>query len=263
MRGRLGLLLLALALPARAETVVIPGPESVLLRGELLLPDGPAVAPAIVALHGCGGPYPQRDAQWGEMLRGRGHIVLFPDSFGSRGLGSQCRETRRDVTAVGLRRRDALAAAQWLADRPGTPPGGVVLMGWSDGGSTVLAAGRDHPTRRGLIRGLVAFYPGCGAAARLGGWQPVAPMLLLHGEADDWTPIWPCRALAAEAGPVVRFVAYPGAWHNFDVDIPVRQMRNIPSSQRGDGVVHVGGDMAGRLDALARVPGFLAALPPR
>jgi dienelactone hydrolase len=257
------LLLLLVAAPAWAETVTIPGPEGVELRARLLLPEGAPVAPAIVALHGCGGPYPQRDAQWGEVLRRHGHIVLFPDSFGSRGLGSQCREQRRTVTAAGLRRRDALAAAQWLHDRPRTPPGGVVLMGWSDGGSTVLAAGRDHPTRRGLIRGLVAFYPGCGAAARLGGWQPAAPMLLLHGEADDWTPIWPCRALAEEAGPVVTLVAYPGAWHNFDVDIPVRQMRDIPSSRRGDGIVHVGGDMAARADAMARIPAFLAALPVR
>lgn len=255
------LFLLLIAAPARGETVTLPGPDGVVLRAELLLPDGPAVAPAIVALHGCGGPYAQRDRQWGEVLRGRGHIVLFPDSFGSRDADSQCRETRQVATPLGLRRRDALAAAQWLADRPGTPPGGVVLMGWSHGGSTVLAAGRDHPTRRGLIRGLVAFYPGCGPVARLGGWQPVAPMLLLHGEADDWTPIWPCRALAEEAGPVVTFVAYPGAWHNFDVDIPVRQLRNIPSSQRGDGVVHAGGDPAARADALTRVPAFLAALP--
>jgi len=255
------LLLLLFAAPARGESVTIPGPEGIELRATLLLPDGAAVGPAIVALHGCGGPYAQRDAQWGEMLRGRGHIVLFPDSFGSRGLGSQCREQQRAVSAAGLRRRDALAAAQWLFDRPGTPAGGVVLMGWSHGGSTVLAAGRDHPTRRGLIRGLVAFYPGCGAAARLGGWQPVAPMLLLHGEADDWTPIWSCRALAEEAGPVVTLVAYPGAWHNFDVDMPVRQLRDIPFSQRGDGVVHTGGDPAARADALARVAAFLDALP--
>lgn len=256
-------LLLLLTLPARAETVTIPGPEGVELRAELLLPEGVPVAPAVVALHGCGGPYPQRDAQWGEWLRRHGHIVLFPDSFGSRGLGSQCREARRAVTASGLRRRDALAAAQWLYDRPGTPPGGVVLLGWSDGGSTVLAAGRDHPTRRGLIRGLVAFYPGCRTAANLGGWQPVAPMLLLHGEEDDWTPIRPCRHLAEEVGAALTLVAYPGAWHNFDVDIPVRQMRNIPSSQRGDGIVHTGGDPAARADAMARVPAFLAGLPTR
>jgi len=43
----------------------------------------------------------------------------------------------------------------------------------------------------------------------------------------------------------------------------VRQMRNIPSSQRGDGIVHTGGDPAAREDALTRVPAFLATLPVR
>ncbi len=256
------LILLLIATSAHGETVTLPGPDGTVLRAELLLPEGgAAVAPAIVALHGCGGPYVQRDKQWGEVLRGRGHIVLFPDSFGSRGLGSQCREAARAVTAGGLRRRDALAAARWLAAQPGTPPGGVVLMGWSDGGSTVLAAAHDPEARDGaLIRGLVAFYPGCRRAIP-GGWRPVAPLLVLHGEADDWTPIGPCRAAAEASGAVVTFVAYPDAFHNFDVDIPVRQLRNIPSSQRGDGLVHVGGDPAARADALARVPAFLAALP--
>jgi dienelactone hydrolase len=134
------LLLLLVAAPAWAETVTIPGPDGVELRARLLLPEG---APAIVALHGCGGPYPQRDAQWGEVLRRHGHIVLFPDSFGSRGLGSQCREQRRTVTAAGLRRRDALAAAQWLHDRPGTPPGVLPRMRCRGAAGRLAAGGAD------------------------------------------------------------------------------------------------------------------------
>ncbi len=264
MMGRFALLLLVLALPARAETVVIPGPEGVSLRATLLLPDGPAVAPAIVALHGCGGLSPLLERRWGAALRERGHIVLFPDSFASRGLGSQCREQQRVVTAGGLRRLDALAAARWLATRPGTPAGGVVLMGWSDGGSTVLAAGRAAAELEpGLLRGLVAFYPGCRGTARNLAWRPAAPLLMLHGEADDWTPIAPCRDLAARVGAAVTLLAYPGAQHGFDVEAPMRVLRNIPSSQRDDGTVHVGGDPAARADALVRVPAFLAGLPPR
>lgn len=254
--------LLLLAGPAAAATVTLPGPDGIELRADLLLPDGPPVAPAVVALHGCGGPYPARDATWGAALRARGHIVLFPDSFGSRGLGSQCRVRQRVATASGLRRDDALAAARWLADRPGTPPGGVALMGWSDGGSTVLAAARRMPgLEPGLLRGLVAFYPGCWPVRREAGWAPAAPLLILHGEADDWTPIAPCRTLA-ETVPGVSLVAYPDAVHDFDVDTPVRQLRNIPRSQREDKVVHVGGDPAARADAFARVPAFLAGLPP-
>jgi len=73
------------------QHVRIPEPGGVVLDAALVRPAGPVLAPAVVALHGCGGPVPSRDAQWAEALAGQGHIVLLPDSFGSRGLGSQCR----------------------------------------------------------------------------------------------------------------------------------------------------------------------------
>lgn len=263
MRRALAAILMLLAGPAMAETVRIPGPDGVTLSAELVLPPGPAVAPAIVALHGCGGPYPARDRQWTRALSTAGHILLFPDSFGSRGLGPQCRVRHRQVTAGGLRRRDALAAAVWLAARPGTPPGGVALLGWSDGGSTVLAALRAAPDLpAGLLRGAVAFYPGCRAAAASHVWQPSAPLLILHGAEDDWTPVAPCRVLAARHAPTVSLHAYPGAYHDFDVPVPLRVLHGIPTSQNPDGHVHAGGNPAARADALARVPRYFAALPP-
>ena len=260
----LALFLMLLAAPVGAEPVRIPGPGGIVLLAELVLPDGPPVAPTIVALHGCGGAFPARDKQWAAVLQARGHIVVFPDSFGSRGLGSQCRERQRVATSGGLRREDALAAARWLGARPGTPAGGVALVGWSDGGSTVLAAGRATAgLEPGLLRGLVAFYPGCRPAVRDEGWRAAAPLLLLHGADDDWTPIAPCRALAAQHPGAITLVAYPGAYHDFDIEAPVRMLHNIPSSQRDDGAVHVGGDPAARADALARVPAFLAGLAAR
>jgi poly(3-hydroxybutyrate) depolymerase len=68
--------------------------EATLFRPEIAV----AGDAAVVALHGCGGPYPARDTQWRDRLLGRDrlladcHILLFPDSFGSRGLRSQCRK---------------------------------------------------------------------------------------------------------------------------------------------------------------------------
>ena len=118
------------------ERVSVPGPNGVNLDAALVLPAGQARAPPIVALHGCGGPFPSRDGQWAALLAKAGHIVLLPDSFGSRGLVSQCAMKERGVTPAGLRRDDAIDAAQWLAARPATPPGGVALIGWSNGGST-------------------------------------------------------------------------------------------------------------------------------
>ena len=174
---------------AHAERVQIPGPDGIMLQAELFRPDNPQPVAAIVALHGCGGAFPARDTQWREILLAAGHVVVFPDSFGSRGLKSQCQVRDRIANSGGLRRLDALAAARWLTAQPSVPRGGVVLLGWSDGGSTVLAtgeAGRDTPP--GLIKGLIAFYPGCAGASRKPGWQPVAKLMILMGESDDWTP---------------------------------------------------------------------------
>ena len=127
------------------ERVSVPGPNGVHLEAALVLPEGQTRAPPIVALHGCGGPFPSRDGQWAVLLAKAGHIVLLPDSFGSRGLGSQCAMKEREVTPAELRRQDAIDTALWLAARPGTPPGGVALIGWSNGGSTVLETAPAWP----------------------------------------------------------------------------------------------------------------------
>ena len=242
-----------LALPVRAEPVLVPGPDGVMLQAELFRPDGP-VRGAVVALHGCGGKFPARDAQWRDALLAAGQVVLFPDSFVSRGLGSQCRvkEADRVATSYGLRRRDAIAAGEWLMRREGMP---VVLLGWSDGGSTVMAtarAGRGLPA--GVFRRFIAFYPGCRGAAAAAGWKAEGPVDNLLGAADDWTPIAPCRALAGR----VTLHEFAGAYHDFDAPRPVRVLRNIPSSQNADFTVHAGGDPVARAAAMVLVPRLLA-----
>ena len=86
---------LALALPGVA---VAQTPERVdispSLFGMIYRPQGQGPFPAVVAMHGCSGlgnsrtPVSDRHAEWGAALAARGFIVLFPDSFRSRGLGS-------------------------------------------------------------------------------------------------------------------------------------------------------------------------------
>ncbi len=232
-----------------------------MLNADLFPAQGRTRGAAIVALHGCSGPFHSRDDAWAHQLAAEGHTVLLPDSFGSRGLGSQCSARSRPVTAAGLRRQDAIAVLRWLAERPGTPPGGLVLMGWADGGTTVLAAGRKLPDLpAGLIRGMIAFYPGCKGAAETKDWTPAAPLLILIGESDDWTPSAPCHALADKSGGKVTLVTYPDTYHEFDVPgRPVLVRSGLARSTNGP--AHTGTNEAARADAMRRVPAFIASLP--
>jgi dienelactone hydrolase len=257
------LLLLAFLTHAgpRVHRVAIPAPGGVTLDAALVQPDGPPHGPAVVALHGCSGPFASRDGSWAVVLAHAGHIVLLPDSFGSRGLGSQCEVADRSVDASHVRRGDAIAAATWLSRQPGTPPGGIDLVGWSNGGTTVMyTVARQPDLPSGLFRRFVAFYPGCRTESQDARWQPSGPLMILVGALDDWTPAGPCRTVAARFPHLVTLVVQPDAYHDFDApDRPVTEHSGLATPPGGTGHAHTGTNAAARQDALRRVPAFLDA----
>ena len=243
--------------PSGPETVEIAD-GAVVLRARFAQPPGVPRAPAVIALHGCGGPWAQRDRQWERILTQDGHPALFPDSFGSRGLGSQCKVSHRTVSPGRERRADTVAAIDWMMGRPAMPAGGVVVMGWSNGGSTVLATAAEGVTPPGSVRGFVALYPGCGAFERRAAWRPSAPVLILMGETDDWTPAAPCHALAARFPDRITLVTYPDTFHDFDVPgRPVRTRDGLAYTAGGTSLAHTGTNEASRADAIRRVLAFL------
>jgi dienelactone hydrolase len=89
------------------------------------------------------------------------------------------------------------------------------------------------------------------------GYRAIAPLLILAGELDDWTPAAPCQRLAAHAsaeGQPVSIVVYPRAYHSFDSYVPVMR---VPEALQGRGAT-IGGDNAAREDSITRVEAFLA-----
>lgn len=260
------------ALIARAEAkpeIVRIQAEEVELTAALYKPSGPGPHPAVIALHGCGGlfnaqgtPSARHDA-WGEKLAEAGFVVLMPDSFKSRGLGSQCGFVSRAIRASRERVADMLAAKIWLQARPEVKRTAISLVGWSHGGSTVLAAIRqdrrpadDAPD----IARAVAFYPGCRAQIESPGFRARLPLLILMGDADDWTPAAPCKALvsaAADRGEPVQIKLYADAYHDFDhPNRPLTQRAGAATAPTGTATV--GTNASARQDALWRVPAFLA-----
>ncbi|MBV8921654.1 dienelactone hydrolase family protein [Bradyrhizobium sp.] len=242
---------------------------SVALRAELFKPDGDGPFPTVIALHGCGGlggrsePVQARYRDWAEQLVKDGSAVLLPDSFGSRGLGPQCRINERRLSARRERVSDILAARQWLVQQSWTRHDRISLIGWGNGASALLWAVRPQLSPRGAepdFRSAIAFYPDCTLSAGLG-WSARVPTLLLIGAKDDVTPSPACRQMidgARGRSALTRIVVYPGAYHDFDrPNLPLQV--NAPSAdgaspERG----HLGSDPEARADAQKLVTKWLA-----
>ncbi len=254
------------------QHVTFAGPAKgpAVLQAEWFPPAGATgPVPAIIALHGCGGSTRSdgrplsRTVDWTERWLEAGYAVLWPDSYGSRRLGPQC-ETRKRSVFPHQRAQDAQAAARWLASQPGIDAKRIALVGWSNGGSTVLYAVRTGgPTPAPDFRTAIAFYPGCRApqerALREGApWAARLPLTILIGAADDWTPAEPCREIGKRKG--VRYIEYEGAYHDFDErDTPIRVRRGLTYSADGSGTAHRGTDPKARAAAIAEVTAILAA----
>jgi len=220
--------------------------------------------PAIVALHGCGGLFAasgkisSRHMDWAERWAAAGYVVLLPDSFRSRGIEAICEVKERTVFPRD-RARDAAVAADWLAAQPFIDKGRIALIGWSHGGSSTLwSLSQGYAPSSAEFKLAIAFYPGCRVPLARGQWPPRAPVTILIGAADDWTPPAPCRTLAA-AHTGFHYVEYPNAVHGFDAPAQPRRSRTgIAYSGRGDGKVEVGTDPAARAAAITEVTRLLA-----
>src|SRR5262245_17413712 len=242
-------------------------------------PHGPGPFPAVVIMHDCSGLGPTSSGapnRWARELVGRGYVVLVPDSFTTRGYpGGVCTDASPRRTDVSPARRvaDAYATLAYARTLPSVDGQRVGLMGGSHGGSTTLAAmiAPEHDTdalareRRAGFVAAVALYPACArpsGARRMDTavYRPVAPVLILIGERDDWTPAEPCRKLAEsarEAGYPVSITIYPGAHHSFDSNNPVRYVaaRVNANSPSGFGAT-TGGDPAAWDDSIRAVATF-------
>jgi dienelactone hydrolase len=249
--------------------------EPTLLSVESRLPalwwpvDASGPRPAVIALHGCSGLYRRGEAtgrverryrDYAARLNAAGIHMLAPDSFAARGVAEICvdRGAARRISPE-VRGDDVRAALRWLAAQPQVDAGRIVLLGWSHGAMTVLAAvNAARGNAVAPLAGAVAFYPGCRVQAR----EPFAlrqPLLLLLGEADDWTPMGPCLELAQrlrEAAPNADLTVrtYADAHHGFDGTGP---LRHRPEVLGGRGA-HVGGHPPARAAALADFDAFLA-----
>lgn len=155
-----------------------------------------------------------------------GAVLLVP---GCAGAGEHIARAARDLTQSGF----AVATLDWpsgacraddaaagvpaierallrLAAVPGVDRTRLHLVGWAEGGASVLAA-----MARTGVRSAAAFYPSC---AGLREWRPTGPVLLMMGENDTVAPPETCLAAVSRAQDADKVLAirYGGAAHGFD-----------------------------------------------
>ena len=276
MRNKLALsfalsgLLFALPASASPQEASFNSLDGTLLKAWVFQSKDAAPKGTVIALHGCGGLYARSGPRKGQLngrhqamadlLVANGYGVVFPDSLTPRGETELCTQKMagRKISQT-ERRADTLAALAWVSAQPwaqrrtGRTP--IALLGWSHGGSAVLAATdatradvREQPLRAVVA---IAFYPGCSASLKAN-YQPSAPLVLMLGELDDWTAPGPCIALGKEAGAEVN--VYPGSYHGFDSPSGEVLLRtDVPDGVNPGRGVHAGPNPVAREQAYARL----------
>jgi dienelactone hydrolase len=264
-----------------SSTTVLPNPsfQSIALisrnaeeiKGYLFRPQGNGPFPAIIALHGCSGLFLKsgemnsRDLEWGKRLSENGYVVLFPDSFNSRGYDEICTRPEKGDLPKTIRPYDAFAALKWLQSQTFVKKDKVALMGWSNGGSTLLwAVDRNSNARpvdlRFDFKIAIAFYPGCYHADLVENWANKIPTEILIGALDNWTEPKYCLSLVrrSDQNPPLKIKVYPDAYHDFDrPNSPVHEyggLSGIPSHRNS---ATVGTNEVARAQAIAKAMALL------
>ena len=244
---------------------------------EIVKPEGAGPFPAIVMLHDCSGLGERSSGaprRWAKELVRQGYVIAIPDSFSTRGhAGGVCVDpspSRNDVSPL-RRVPDAYEALAYLRALPYVDGQRIGVMGGSHGGATTLATVGSFPIdpstlaeqkRHGFVAA-IALYPGCAPYQRRApAYQPVAPLLILIGERDDWTPAAPCVELIGAANRAVAqpsIKVYPGAHHAFDGTSPVRFVAaRVNANAPGGRGATTGGNAEAWADSIREVSAFFA-----
>lgn len=270
----------------RAYQAVLPVPNQTDILLHIFTPANTPKG-VLIALHGCGGllstitkngdKLSARHAAMAEFAVRHDWIAVFPDSFTTRGHREICTQKFADRTIKQTHRKaDVLATAQWVKTQTWSAgdkqksevPSALktVLLGWSNGGTTVLETIEVPKTTQpqqsavsvtSLIDQAVAFYPGCSVQlARQ--YRTDVPLTLFLGGLDDWTPARPCIDLGNHTG--ARVFVYPEAHHGFDSPSgSVRLRKDVPNGVNPGQGVHNGAHPSSRKEAYGILSNLLEA----
>ena len=223
-------------------------PET-MIENELFLPQGEGPFGCVIALHGSKGWADHHQNHIDGWLDA-GLAVCKVNSFTSREIDSTVDDQLTVTHAMML--VDVFRTRSALAQDPRI--GKIGIAGWSLGGTVALYSAWSPIIE---ILGApfdahVPFYPAAHIRPDVQKWSE-SPILILHGDADDWTPLHLVEALMPQL-PNATLQVYPGAHHSFD---GVKELTWIPKAVRlrkRTARIDKNGNMSGELFLGIRLP---------
>ena len=161
-----------------------------------------------------------------EMYQTEGFATFELNSFKSRGITSTVGSQDQVTTAAII--LDAYRALEKLSKHPNIDPEKVSITGWSLGGGVSLFSGwlplKNAITKEYAFASHLAFYPPCFINPENTDFTQ-APIHILSGEIDNWTPAEPCRLLVdkLKEKTSIEITVYPNAHHSFDSEIAIKR----------------------------------------
>lgn len=181
--------------------------------------------PLIIGVAGSNG-WKKHHLEYIQMYQELGFATFELHSFKSRGISSTVGS--QDEVTIAAIILDTYRALEKLAKHPKINKEKVALTGWSLGGGVTLFAGW-MPLKKAITNDLsfaahLAFYPPCFINPENLSFTK-APIHILIGEADNWTPAAPCNDLVntLSKNTNIDITLYPEAHHGFDSEEPVRR----------------------------------------
>lgn len=200
--------------------------SELMVYGVLTIPEGTqGKIPAVVHVHGSGG-WSKKHKPWLKTLNKMGVATFRIDCFRPRRVSSTV-GTQVEVTSA-MMIADAFYALKLLSTHPRIDKDRIGIIGGSKGGIVALNTAWE-PLRKSIIDDDLKFafhipiYPLCMQFEKVE--MTGAPILILIGEKDNWTPTEYCIEVVdqlLEAQYDTRIIIYPNAYHSFDADYRVR-----------------------------------------
>ena len=212
------------------------------VEADLYLPEGEGPFGCVLALHGSIGWADHHQDHVNGWIEA-GLAVCKVHSFTSRSIDSTVDDQLSVTHAMML--VDAFKTRAVLEQD--SRIGKIGIAGWSLGGTVALYSAWSP-----LIEILgtpfdahLPFYPAAHLRPELQTWSD-SPILILHGDADDWTPLHFVEGLVPQL-PNATLHVYPGAHHSFDCEKELTWLPKAVHLNKRTARIAKNGHMSGEL----------------